>query len=427
MTKPLDVISRLAGVRWMTASVIAPSGRKQGGAGCSREGGSSGGQRQGMLRGRRGARLWRGARRGLSLFGSLLAMAVLGTLVLGVVVWLEDRSLEERERLAGGQLETLAHGVSAYVHSRFPALQVQVGGGPVNIGLALLRSEGVLPDGFGDVDALGRGFRVMALDGGGGAVDIVVAETVAAGDTLVPSGALLAPRFGGVRMGVVPPDAPTRVRGPTIDVDVSGFQGNFGGVPAVGALAVLARFDHGSVFGDQLYRVDIPGFAAGNRMETALDLGGNEIVDAGRVEAESLDVSGDIETGGALIVTGALTVGQAVDVTGAVTVTGAMTADRGTFTGTVWANSVEANDSVQAATVTATGTVTAATVAATGALSAGSATIGDLQSATVDASGVNATSVTAEEVSVDVLQATGGIVAVIAGISRLTVGSCSGC
>ena len=366
-------------------------------------------------------------RRGLSLFGSLLAMALLGSLVLAVIVWLEDRSLEERERIAGTQLETLAHGVSAYVHSRFPALQTQVGGGAVTISLAQLQSQGVLPDGFGAVNALGRGFQVMALDGGSGAVDVVVAETVPGGDTLVPSGALLADRFGGVRMGVVSSAAPTRLRGPTIDHDVSAFQSNFTGALRAGALGVFARFDHGSVYGDQLYRIEIPGFAQGNRMETTLDLGGNEIVDAGLVQAQSMEVVTDIELGGALTVTGALTVGQSVDVTGAVTVGGQMAADTGAFTGTVTANLVQSNTSVQTATVTATGTVTADTVGVTGAVNANSATFGDLQSATVNATDVTATTVTAEQAAADSLQTTANITAASAGISRLTVGSCSGC
>ena len=357
-------------------------------------------------------------------------MALLGSLVLGVVVWLEDRALDERSRLAGGQLETLAHAVGGYVHSDFATLQPSVPASGLAIPLARLRTEGVLPDGFGDVNALGRGYRVMVLPAAGrpGTLDVVVSETVAAGDTLVPSAALLGQRFGGVRMGVVSREAPTRLRGPTLDVDVSAFQTNFGGVPATGALAVFARFDQGNVFGNQLYRMEIRGAAQLNRMETALDLGGNDILDAGLVEAESLDVTTDFETGGALIVVGALTVGRAVEVTGTIAATGAVSAESGRFAGTVAADTMRANDSIETATVMATGTVSAATVAATGSVTAGTATVGgDLQSGRMRAQRVNATTVSADTVTADVLNATGNIGAASAGISRLTVGSCSGC
>ena len=387
------------------------------------------GMGQGTVKRDRGMKPGRRTLQGLSLFGSLLAMAVLGSLVLAVIVWLEDRSLEERERTAGAQLETLAHAVSSYVHSNFTTLS-PVGAGGMTISLTALESAKVLPDGFAQTSALGRSFQVMALPDPTDAdvIHVVSAEIVGAGDTLVPSGALLADRFGGVRMGVVTAAAPTRLRGPTLDVDVSAFQAGFAGALAQGALGVFERFDHQSVFGDELYRVAIPGFDEGNLMETDLDLGGNEIVDAGRVEAESLDVVDNFELGGELIVTGALTVGQAVDVTGELTVGGRMEADSGEFTGAVSANLLESETSVNAETVTATGRVSADTVGVTTEVAvAGTATFGNLQSGTVDAQGVTATNVTAERVSALSLQTSGNIAASTAGISRLTVGSCSGC
>ncbi len=364
---------------------------------------------------------------GLSLFGSLLAMALLGSLILGVVVWLEERALEDRARLAGSKLETLAHAVSSYVHSNFRDLQLRVPAGSPQTTITAAELSAVLPEGFSPVDALGRGYRVMAMRAGTTGVDVLVAQTLPAGDAFVPSAALLGERYGGVRMGVVAPEASTRLRGPAIDVDVSAFQTAFSGVPAVGALAAFGRFDHQNVFGDMLYRIEIPGFPDANRMETALHLGGNDIAGAGLVEAQSFDVEEDIEVNGALEVEGELTVGEAVTVTGEVTVGGAMTAGSGEFDGLVKADTVEAETSMETVTVTASGTVTAETVSATGAMTANSATIGDLQSATMDAQTVTATNVTAENVSLNTMRATGSIAAATAGISRLTVGSCSGC
>ena len=369
-------------------------------------------------------RIRRRLRRGLSLFGSLLAMALLGTLILSVVVWLEDRALEERERTAGTQLETMGHAVSSYVNSNFVDV---LGSVPREIARSELSL--VLPVGFGDTDALGRELKVYAIAGpDADSVDVLVAQVWSdLEDTLVPSAALLAPGYGGVRMGVVWPDAPTMLQGPTIRQSVSGFQSAFGGDPQAGALAVFARFNHESVFGSQLYRIEIPGFPDGNVLETNLDLGGNDIVDAGMVGAERLEVVEDIETGGELIVTGALMVGQAVNVTGKLSVSGEMTADRGTFLGAVKAESLEAVTSVEAVTVTATGTVTAETVSVFDSVSAGSANLDNLVSSIFDAGVVTATDVTAERLSSGSLETTGDIRALTAGISRLVVGSCSGC
>ncbi len=353
-------------------------------------------------------------------------MALLGTLVLGVVVWLEERALEERARVAGSQLETLAHATSSYVNSDFPDLLASVGVGRIIV-LQDMRNAGMLPEGFAVRNALGRGFQVMMRPVGTRGLDVLVAETLPGGDQFVPSVALLGERFGGVRMGVVAPEAPTFLRGPTIDVAVGGFQTQFGGVPGRGALGVLMRFDHERVYGDQLYRVAIPGFDEANQMKTALDLGGNDIVDVRRLEAESFDVEEDIETGGELVVTGLLTVGQAVEVTGEATIAGEMSAQTGNFDQTVTATTMEALKHIEAETVTATGTLTGKTVTATGTMTADSAVMGNLQSRTMDASAVSATSVTAEIVGVDTLGAAGHMTADSAGISRLTVGSCSGC
>ena len=429
MTEPLAAIAPARGASSMAWPLLRAAVRTTGWGRAAAWAPCLAGKGDGRAMRDRGMKPGRRTLHGLSLFGSLLAMAVLGSLVLAVVVWLEDRSLEERERTAGAQLETLAHAVSAYVHSNFTTLS-PVGAGGMTISLTALESAKVLPDGFAQTSALGRSFQVMALPDPTDAdvIHVVSAEIVGAGDTLVPSGALLADRFGGVRMGVVTAAAPTRLQGPTLDVDVSAFQAGFAGALAQGALGVFERFDHQSVFGDELYRVAIPGFDEGNLMETALDLGGNEIVDAGRVEAESLDVVDNFELGGELIVTGALTVGQAVDVTGELKVGGLMEADSGVFTGAVSANLLESETSVNAETVTATGRVTADTVGVTTEVAvAGTATFGNLQSGTVDAQGVTATNVTAERVSALSLQTSGNIAASTAGISRLTVGSCSGC
>jgi len=370
----------------------------------------------GLRRSRRGPR-------GLSLFGSLLAMALLGTLVLAVIVWLEERALEDRARAAGSQIETLAHAVSSYVISEFE----DVPAGDSQIQLSTLESEALLPDGFAAHDALGRGLQVMVLRVGD-VVDVLVAETLRPGDTLVPSAALLGERYGGVRLGLVGPEAPTQLRGPAVDASVARFQTAFSGVPAAGALGVLMRFDIETVYGDVLYRADISGRAALNTMATDLNLHGNDIVDVGVLEAESFDVTENIETDGELVVTGLLMVGQAVEVLGEVTVAGNMSANTGEFAGTVGARTLAVAEHVDTATLTATGNVLAETVTATAAMTAGSAVIsGDLQSGTFDAATVEADNLTAEIVSIDTMTASGHMTAASAGISRLTVGSCSGC
>ena len=239
--------------------------------------------------------------RGLSLFGALLALALLGMIVLAASTFFETLAAERRARIAVQQLTVLADASASHVHGRFPELLAAARGGPVEITLAQLKGAGSLPADFSAVDALGRGYRVLILAAGADAIDVLAAEAVGAGDTVPPSAALLA-AAGEARLGLVAPDAPSRLAGPTLDHDVSAFQAAFAGAPAVGALAALRRFDHQAVYGGRLQRLAVPGFPDANRMETDLDMGGNAITGAGRLSGASLALSGDLQAGGDIAV-----------------------------------------------------------------------------------------------------------------------------
>ena len=281
--------------------------------------------------------------RGLSLFGALLALGLLGMLVLGATVFFETRALEARGRLAAVQLAVLAEAAASYAHSRFPALLAQARGGPSEIALAALKAEGSLTVEFSETDALGRGYRVLVLAAGAHAFDMLVTETVEAGDTVRPAAALL--EAAGPRMGLA---GPSRLSGPAVDAGLARFRAAFAGAPGAGALATLRRFDHSSVYGDQLYRVAIPGFAEANRMEADLDMGGNAIEGAGLIEAATLDVETDLEAGGDLAVSGDLLVGRALRVAGTVEAGGEILAAAGRIQGPVTSGAMTVTGAMRA-------------------------------------------------------------------------------
>ena len=108
-------------------------------------------------RGRR-LRLGRRLSRGLSLFGALLALGLLGMLVLGATVFFETRALEERGRLAAGTAGGARRGHRDTTRTAAsPALLARAGAGPSEIALAALKADGALTDEFSETDALGRG------------------------------------------------------------------------------------------------------------------------------------------------------------------------------------------------------------------------------------------------------------------------------
>lgn len=390
-----------------------------------------------FCRGRR-LGLSRGLSRGLSLFGSLLALGLLGAMVLAVALFLENRAMDERARLAARQLAVLSDAAASHVSGRFPAMLTALGGGSAELTPATLRSAGALPAGFADVSAMGRGYRVLMLAAGTDTIDLLVTQTVPTGDTpsggdtplgggtAVPASALFE-AGGTARMGVVLPDTPQRLTGPAVDADMRSFQAAFAGAPEAGALATLRRLDHRAVYGDALYRVAVPGFADANRMETDLDLGGNDLTGANAMEADTLSLESDLTVGGGLTVTADLMVGRALTVSGNAEVTGGVTAQSARIASAATAGSLAVTHELRAASLTAQGAVTAGSIGARGTVAAGSASLGGLQSGSVTARTVTATEISAAGATARAVRATVRADAAQAGFSRLTVGRCTGC
>ena len=364
--------------------------------------------------------------RGLSLFGALLALALLGMIVLAASTFFETLAAERRAHIAVQQLTVLADASASHVHGRFPELLAAARGGPVEITLAQLKGAGSLPADFSAVDALGRGYRVLILAAGADAIDVLATEAVGAGDTVPPSTALLE-AAGEARLGLVPPDTPSRLAGATIDYDISAFQAAFAGAPAVGALAALRRFDHQAVYGGRLQRIAVPGFPDANRMEAHLDMGGNAITGAGRISAESLALVGDLEAGGDIAVIGDLAVGQAVRVAGTVDAAGAIGGDTASFVGVVSSGSLSVNGALQATSISSAGAVTAGSVAATGTVTAGSANLERLTANTVSSRTMTTGTLSAAFVRAAGIRVNGRLDASTAGFSTLIVGRCTGC
>ena len=387
---------------------------------------------------------------GMSLFGALLALAVFAVLVAGGMEWLEERAEERLQRLAGAQAVALSEGVAVWVESNFEA---RLASAPQEVTLGTLRTAGVLAPGFAanGRDALGRAYRVLMRRVPGDALDVLVTQRVGAGDDLLPVNAVFG-AGGQVRIGIVDPDAtPAVLRGPAIRADMSGFRGDFPGAPQVRAIGVLQRFDRESVYGDFLYRRTISGLPGANTMETALDMGGNDVTGARNIEADELVLERDLEVGGSLRVTAGLLVRGTAQVNGIATVSGQLRADSASVVGAFSADTGTITNEMRADRVVATGEVRGGSIGTGGALSAGSgritglvvaasvaasratvandvvaasARVGSLTAGTARVTGnTNVTgSVTAGSV-----RATSSVTAASAGFSTLVVGNCIGC
>ncbi len=362
---------------------------------------------------------------GLTLFGSLLALSLLGVLAAGLAGVIERNLAEARERRAAAGIALLMRAAHDHVTDRFA--DVLAGPATGEITLAALEAAGHLAPDTPPADAMGRGRRILFDRPAAGIVDLVVTQSVAAGDAAWPWRAAASGAGGAWRLGTVAPGG-RRLEGPAVDVDVSGFQGAFAGDPRPRALAAFARIDRRTVFGDQLWRIEVAGFPEINRMEADLDMAGHAITNAGTVEARALAVEDSLTIGGDLEVVGALVVGEAVEVAGRGRFAGSLNVEAAVVTGVVETATLEASGALRAGSLVASGAVSAGAIGTSGqAAVSGAVTVGTLTATTVAARSMTADSLAATAIDARHVAVDGAIEAERAGISRLTVGSCSGC
>ena len=363
-------------------------------------------------------------RRGLTLFGSLLALALVGVMAAGFFALAERHLADMRERRAAAGIVLITRAAHHHVTDRFA--DFLAGAQFREVTLAELQAAGELQAGIPADDAMGRGRRILVRSAGG-AVDIVVTQVVAAGDRGWPWRAAASTAGGTGHLGTVAPGG-SRLTGPTIDVDVAAFQGAFQGAPAPGALAAHLRLDRQAVFGDQLWRIEVDGFPEINRMETDLDMAGNDITNAGGIDTGTLAVTDSLAIGGDLDVTGALVVGELVEIAGTGRFSGEVSAPFATVTGDINAGTVTASGEVSAGALDIEGTVSAGAIATPGTLAVtAEASVGTLTSTSVAAGSVTAGTVAATAIEALQVTVSGAIESARAGISDLTVGRCSGC
>ena len=205
---------------------------------------------------------------------------------------------------------------------------------------------------------------------------------------------------------------------------VPAIEGALGRGLAAGALYVTA--DAGLHYMDQvLYRRPQPGRPGLNRMETALDAGGNDVTGIADADGFTASISGDAEAGGAGSVTGDTDAAglEAGSLEAGAMVAGSLAVAAELLVGSAVAGPVSAATAavtgrMEGASMSATGTLTAGTLAAAATASVtGASSVRTLAGETLTASGT----VRAGRIS------STGLHGPDASIGALTVGSCAGC
>ena len=351
-------------------------------------------------------RLWR-RRRGVGLADLTLAMVVMVVLVDGAVRFGTDLIARNAVALTAGQLSRLADDVEAWAAAEYTTLQPRVDSlthDTEEQSWAALIAGGDVSQDIVPSTALRQTVRVFlhAPDPGNLYVVMLTESPGSGAVSHVPR-----PDGSAQLVGRVDAHAVTELRGWDFVYDLADIIAETGDEfrGELGAIRQVSDQLHVSPY---LHRIAVPGRPELNRLEAPLDMNGNDIVDAGRVDAV------DVAIGGALTVGGELTVDTAT-IANELAVQGTLTAASANIDA-LTAPSIEANalaaPSVSAGTA-AVGTLTVATEADIATLAVGA--------------GLTVGSLVLEDVSLDHLTLSGGLTADSIISETLATTSCTGC
>lgn len=332
--------------------------------------------------GRVGRRLWRGRRRGIAMFETLLAILVVAILLTGANVWLDARQKSDLAAEAGRVVAVLGDAVEHYVQSTYPDRIASIGTGQT-VSIATLQTDGILPETFEAVDTMKRDMAVLMLPIREGTPPVTVGlralsgqVRVTADDTRRPYRALLQGR-GGQAMGMVERGVrcssasllPPCLIGPMVAMSIVDFNLRWPGTVGEGAVFSVYEFRHQDYCGDMVHRLPVPAGICPNsaRMELDLDMNGNDILGAGDIRAQRLEVADEVDVARNMTVRGAMVVDNNLDVAGSMTANTLEVLEVGNVGGRL--------ELLAGGSMSVSGEVDASALTVTGELRAGTATI----------------------------------------------------
>jgi Tfp pilus assembly protein PilE len=192
--------------------------------------------------------------------------------------------------IASGQMNQVADAASSYIKDNYASvLAVATPSSTAVITTAMLRATGYLPAGFSDTNAYGQTYLVLALEPTANKLQTLIITQN--GEVIKDLYLIEVAKQIGARGGYISSSNTAVANG-----SFGGWQSalsQYGVAPGAGHLATALFFDDGAVVNDYLYRSAVPGQPNLNRMNTAIDMGGNNLNNTGTVNAAATAISGN--------------------------------------------------------------------------------------------------------------------------------------
>lgn len=219
--------------------------------------------------------------------------AIVGLIVLTIVLSLAgryaiDAANKQDYRIAAEQQKTMSEAFSKYLKDNYAVVLASAGPTtPVQVTVAMLQNTNYLPAGFSSTNNFGQTLIGLARKPNPNQLEAIVITT---GGQAIPELGIraIAEHLGG------PGGFISKLKTGVIEGVRGGWQvalSNYGVNPGAGHTATALFLMGGELANDYLYRNAVPGHPEYNRMNTHLDVGGNNINNAGAITA-----SGNITT-----------------------------------------------------------------------------------------------------------------------------------
>lgn len=197
----------------------------------------------------------------------------------------------------------IAGAASKYLKDNYAAVVASAGPTtPAVISVAMLKSTNYLPAGISDKNAFGQNYSIQVIEPLPNQLQAMVVTT--GGQAISELDGRRIAQYMGAKGGFIS----------TVDTTVA--TGSFGGwqmalspfaiSPGAGHVATALFLEDGALVNDYLYRNAVPGHPELNRMNTAINMNGNNVTNAGTVAATAvttttMTATGDITAANATI------------------------------------------------------------------------------------------------------------------------------
>lgn len=231
-------------------------------------------------------------------FGALevmVALMVITVATAGAVPIITRYFDRQTNLVVSGQMKIISDAANRYIKDNYAAVAAAATPTvPAWIKIEYLVSAGYLPIGFSETNAYDQTYKILALKPVANKLQTLILTE--GGEAIKELYLIEIAQQIGAKGGYVP------MYDTSIAVGSLGVWKTelapYGVSPGAGHLTTALFFEDGALVNDYLYRNAVPGQPHLNKMNTAIDMGKNDLQDAGTLEAQTVNVSGNTNTEG---------------------------------------------------------------------------------------------------------------------------------